>query len=136
MLPTHLRLMCHHHTCTDEWCPTASALCPPSQSSPQKCAGGKSQLHSKRSLNEPSPEKFQSIGGFFECYTYRVMALGWQLKKEEEERKKEGKKERRKEFKEQFWLSTVSGLSLYNSYYALLLLLQTGAGSMSCCMYF
>ena len=54
---------------------------------------GKSQLRSKRSLNEPSPEKFLSIGGFFECYTYWVMALGW-LKKEEEERKKEGKKER------------------------------------------
>ena len=93
-MPTHLRLMCYHHACTDGWRPTANALCPPSfpQSSLQKCAGGKSQLRSKRSLNEPSPEKFLSIGGFFECYTYRVTALGW-LKKEEE-RNKEGRKER------------------------------------------
>ena len=56
------------------------------QSFPQKNAGGKSWLRSKRSSNEPSPGNFLTIGGYFERYTYHVMALGWLKKKE---RKKE-----------------------------------------------
>ena len=58
------------------------------QSSPQKSASGKSQLHSGKA--RPIPKNFMTIGGCFECYTYRVMVLGW-LKKEE--RKKERNKE-------------------------------------------
>ena len=53
----------------------------PPQSSPQKSAGGKSQLRSKWSSNGPSPENFMTISGNFECNTYRVTVLCW-LKKE------------------------------------------------------
>ena len=54
---------------------------------PTKKASGNSQLRSKQlKLKEPSTENFMAIAGFFEHYTYRVMALGW-LKKED--RKKE-----------------------------------------------
>ena len=52
------------------------------QSSPQEGESGKSQLCSRQSSNVPSPDNFMTIGGCFECYTYRVTALGW-LKKNE-----------------------------------------------------
>ena len=60
----------------------------PPQSSPQKIAGVRSQLRSKRSSNGPPSENFLATGGFFERNTYRVTALGW-LKKKEERKKKE-----------------------------------------------
>ena len=91
---------------------------------PQESTGSKSQLHSKQSSNGPSPEHFMILGGYFECYMYHIMALGWLKKQEAEERKKEED--------EQFWLSTVSGLPLWNSYYTMLLLVQTGASSINC----
>ena len=56
-------------------------LIPTPQSSPQRSAGGNSQLHSKRSSNGPSPENFLTIGGYFERNTYRVTALRWLKKK-------------------------------------------------------
>ena len=87
------------HMCTDEWHPTASTLYPLSLPH-KKSAGGKSQLHSKQSSNGPSPENFLTIGGCFECYTYRVMTQGW-LRKEE-----------RKKMNNSAWLSNVSGLPL------------------------
>ena len=65
----HLWLMHHPRTCALEWHPTA-----------QESASGKL----KQSLKGTSPENFMTIGGCFECYTYRVMALGC-LKKEEDE---------------------------------------------------
>ena len=60
----------------------------PPQSFLQVSAGNKSQLRSKKSSNEPSPENFLTIGGYFEHYMYRVAALGWLKKEDEEERKK------------------------------------------------
>ena len=78
---------CHPCTCTDEWHPTASTLCP--LSLPRNKA--QAELHSKQSSNAPSPENFLTIGGYFKRCTYHVTALSW-LKKEEE-RKKERKKE-------------------------------------------
>ena len=59
----------------------------PSQSSLQKGTGGKSQLCSKQSSTGSFPKNFLTISGYFECYMYRVMALGW-LKKEKKEKKK------------------------------------------------
>ena len=53
----------------------------PPQSLPQENASGKSQLRSKQSSKGPLPENFLTIGGCFECYTYRIKVLGW-LKKE------------------------------------------------------
>ena len=61
----------------------------PPQSSPQKIAGVRSQLRSKRSSKVPSSENFLATGGFFKRKTYRVTALGCLKKKE---RKKERKK--------------------------------------------
>ena len=88
MLPTHIRLMRHSHMCApmNDLIPTANTL--PSQSSPQKSAGSKSQLRSKQSSNEPSQENFLTIGGYFEHYKYmyRITVLGWPKK---EERKKD-----------------------------------------------
>ena len=43
----------------------------------------KSKLRSKQSSKGILLENFMTIGGCFECYTYRVMALGC-LKKEDE----------------------------------------------------
>ena len=54
----------------------------PPQSSCKKSKSSKFQLRSKQSSNVPSPENFVAIGGYFERYMYRVMALGW-LKKNE-----------------------------------------------------
>ena len=71
------------HVCTDEWHPTVSMLCPLSLPC-KKSASGKSQLRWKQSSNGPSPKNFMTIGGCFKCYMYRVMALDW-LKKEEDE---------------------------------------------------
>ena len=82
----HLQLMRHPRTCA----PNQYTL--PSQYYPQKSISSKSQLRSKQSSNGPSPENFETIGGCFECYMYRVMVLGWLRKKEEgKERKEEGR---------------------------------------------
>ena len=70
-------LLQHYSTCTDEWRPTASTLC--LLSLPCKRAGGKSQLRSKRSSNEPFLENFLTTGSYFELYMYRVM--GWRRRK-------------------------------------------------------
>ena len=51
------------------------------QSSPQKNAGGKSQLCSKMKLKRSLTENFLTTGGHFKHKTYRVTAQGW-LKKE------------------------------------------------------
>ena len=48
----------------------------------KKIAGVRSQLRSEWSSKEPSPKNFLATGGFFECNTYRVMALGCLKKKE------------------------------------------------------
>ena len=85
--PTHMRLMRHPHMCAP-----MDGFQQPVHSArsvfPAKSAGCKSQLCSKQSSNEPSPENFLTIGDYFEHYMYRVMALGW-LKKEEEEEEKD-----------------------------------------------
>ena len=92
MLPTHSQLICHPSTCANEWRPKSSTLCP---LNPHRNALVKS-LGYAWSSNGPSPWNFLTVSGYFECYMYRVMVLGW-LKKEDE----------------QFWLvSTVSGLPL------------------------
>ena len=75
--PWFSQLMHHPSTCTDEWRPTASTLC--LLSLPCKRAGGKSQLRSKRSSNEPFLENFLTTGSYFELYMYRVM--GWRRRK-------------------------------------------------------
>ena len=49
----------------------------------------------------------------FKCNIYHVTVLGW-LKEEDEEEEEDQEEEERKNFffLEQFWVSTVSGLSL------------------------
>ena len=79
--PIHMWLMCHSRMCAPTNGFQQSVHSSP-QSSQQKSAGGKSQLLSKQSSNGPSPVNFPVIDGYFKCYTYYVMALGW-LKKEE-----------------------------------------------------
>ena len=56
---------------------------------PAKSTSGKSQLHSKHSLNGPFPENFLTNGGYFECHMYHVTVLGWPKKEEEEEEEEE-----------------------------------------------
>ena len=86
--------------------------------STKKSAGAKLQLL-KTKLKGPFPDNFLTTGGCLKHNTYRITALGWP--------KKEG---------EQVWFSQVFGLLFSNSCYMLLLLLQTGASSISCSMYF
>ena len=64
-----------------------------------------------------------TIGGCFDCYTHRVAVLGW-LKKEEEKKKRKN-----------------SDFRPFQDYHFKIvttrcLLKQTGAGSISCSMYF
>ena len=47
-----------------------------------------SYTQSKAQMHHPRPENFLTIGGYFECYTYRVTALGWLKKEEKEEERK------------------------------------------------
>ena len=68
-----------------------------------------------------------TIDGCFKRYMYRVTALGW-LKK------KERTKERKKMSNSDFRPFQVCHFKIVT--YTLLLLLQTGAGSLSCSMYF
>ena len=96
--PTHLRLVRHPHTCAPMNGFQQPVHTAPSVFCAKKSASGTSQLHPKQSSNEPYPENFMTIGGCFECYTYRIMVLVW-LKKEEQ-RKKE-----RNEGDEQFWFA-------------------------------
>ena len=75
--PTHLQLMCH----AIQACVSTNGIQQlvhilPPQSFPQKSADGKSQSRLKRNSNEPSSENFLTIGGYFECNTYHVTALG------------------------------------------------------------
>ena len=79
----------------------------------------------KTKQNRPSPENFLTIGGYFEHYTYCVTALGWLKKDEEEERKR-----RTILTLNRFRFATLK----YYSYYTLLVLLQTGAGSKLLCV--
>ena len=58
----------------------------PPQSSLQESASSKSQLHSRQRSKGPSPESFLTIGGCFECYTYRITTPG-RLKKKERKKK-------------------------------------------------
>ena len=82
----------------------------PLLSSPQKSTGNKSQLNSKQSSNGPSPVNLLTIGGYFKCYMYCVMVLGYSWRKKD--RKKKRKKKERKLHVEQFRLSIISGLPL------------------------
>ena len=86
--------------------------------------------NSKQSSNRPSLKNYLTIGGCFKHYTYRVTALGWLNK---EEGKKERKKERKKMNNSDFWPFQVCHFKIVN--YTLLLLVQTGSGSISCSMY-
>ena len=60
-------------------------LCPLSLPS-KKITRVRSQLRSKQSSKGPPSENFLATGGFFECNTYCVMALGCLKKKEERRR--------------------------------------------------
>ena len=71
--PMQLQLM--RHPCT---CVLMNGFQQPLSLSRKKELAVKSQLCSKQSSNEPSPE---TIGGCFERSSYLVTALGW-LKKE------------------------------------------------------
>ena len=89
-----------HVMCIDEsGRPTTSILCP--LSLPCKEVQAVSPSYAQSKAKKTSQENFMAIGGCFERYTFRVMALGW-LKKE---RKKE-RKMKNSDF------STVSGLPL------------------------
>ena len=90
-------IRCHQHTCS--WCviltrvhrrtASNSQYTLPPKSSLQESAGGKSQLYSKQSSNEPFPKNFPTTGGYFECYMYCVTSLGWLKKRRKKERKRE-----------------------------------------------
>ena len=102
VLPTHLQLMCHLSTCTDGWRQTASTLCLLTLPSKQIQVVSCSYAQN----NWPYQNNFLTIGGYFECNTYHGVVLG--LLKNRQERKK----------------------NMNNSVF--LLLLQTGAGCISC----
>ena len=55
---------------------------PPQSSLQKKIAGVRSQLRSKRSSKGTSSDNFLATGGFFECNTYHITALGCLKKKE------------------------------------------------------
>ena len=111
-----LRSMCH--PCM--WCTLMNGIQQPVRSVPSVFPARKHNWssYSKQSSKGSSPENFVAIGGCFK-YAIATRITLQHYRPVEEERKKEDK--------EQFWLSTVSGLPFKNSYYTLLSLLQTGA---------
>ena len=112
------------YVCTNEWLLTANTLCPLSLFC-KKGASSKSQLRSKQSSTGPYPENFMTIGGCFKCYTYRIMLPA--LLKKEEQWKKEMKRWTILIF-DHFRFATLN--------YTLLIVLQTGASSVSGSVYF
>ena len=79
VLPTHLQLMHHPSTCTDEWHPTANTLCPHDRKALEICH---SYVQNKAQKHHPQRIPWLLVG--FERNTYRVTVLGW-LKKEDDE---------------------------------------------------
>ena len=72
----------HPCMCANEWHPTASTLCPLSLPHRKAQVVSLGYAQNEAQMNHPQGRSFLTVGGFFECYTYHVMALGW-LKKEE-----------------------------------------------------
>ena len=73
------------HMCTDEWLPTPMqyTLHAP-QSSLQK-AQEVSPNHAQSKAQMKHPQRIPGCWGYFKCYMYHVMALGWMKKEEEQE---------------------------------------------------
>ena len=117
---THIIAMHHPCICVDKWLPTASTLCPLSLSCKKAQAVSPSYAQSK--AQRTISREFCDYWWLFQML--HVSRYGTSYRLVEEERKKGNNSDFR---------PLISGLRLY---YVLLLLLQTGAGSISCSMYF
>ena len=127
VLPTNMQLILvrtHQQMASNSQC----TLCPLSLPA-KKQVVSPSYAQSNAQKDHPHTENFLTIGSCFKHYTYRVTALGW-LKKERR------KKERKKMNNSDFQPFQVCHFKIVTTKYILLLLLQTGAGSTSCSMYF
>ena len=63
MPPTHLRLMRHSSTCTNEWRPTASTLCPLGLT--RKKAHEVSQSYAQKEAQNDHPREFPTYRWLF-----------------------------------------------------------------------
>ena len=74
MPPTHLQLYARV-TCTDEWHPTASTLCPLGLPRRKALVVSLSYAQNKAQKYHLAPENSLATGGSFERNTYLVTAL-------------------------------------------------------------
>ena len=116
---THAHEVILVHVCTDEWFPMHGQYTLSPSVFPEKSAGGKpSHIYAQSEAQIDHPKKISDYGGYFERFTYRVTVprqATW-LKELDDE---------------QFSFQVCH----FKSYYTLQLLLQSGAGSISCSIY-